>query len=92
MSTVGFKLYINWNTTILTFFRITKFMTYFMPHDPELIKLRNIIKRTVEYREKNNVSRKDLLQLLIQLRNTGKISENNDNIWNVESVAGRSKP
>lgn len=55
------------------------------------MQLRDIIKRTVEFRENNNVSRKDLLQLLIQLRNTGKISETDDQVWNVETVAEEFK-
>lgn len=49
--------------------------------------MKNIVRQTINYREKNNVSRKDMLQLLLQLRNTGKISAD-DNVWAVESVAG----
>lgn len=33
-----------------------------------------IVKNTMEYREQNNVSRKDFIQLLIELRKTGKVS------------------
>lgn len=33
------------------------------------------IRETVAYREKNNVQRNDLMQLLLQLKNTGKIDE-----------------
>ncbi|XP_045460600.1 probable cytochrome P450 6a14 [Harmonia axyridis] len=33
----------------------------------------NLVKDTVEYREKNNVIRKDFMQLLIQLKNEGKL-------------------
>lgn len=37
-----------------------------------------IVKSTMEYREKNNISRNDFIQQLMQLRNTGQISEDND--------------
>lgn len=33
-----------------------------------------IVKNTMEYREQNNVSRKDFIQLLMELRKTGKVS------------------
>lgn len=33
----------------------------------------SVVKQNLEYREKNNVSRKDFFQLLIQLRNTGNV-------------------
>lgn len=33
------------------------------------------VRQNLEYREKNNYSRKDFFQMLIQLRNTGKIQE-----------------
>lgn len=39
----------------------------------------DLVKQNIELREKNNVSRKDLFQLLIQLRNTGKVEA--DGIW-----------
>jgi len=51
---------------------------------PEFMK--NIVRQTINFREQNNVSRKDMLQLLLQLRNTGKINAD-DNVWNVETVA-----
>lgn len=37
----------------------------------------NITKETVQYREKHNIKRKDFLDLLIQLKNTGKLEEEN---------------
>ncbi|XP_057654963.1 cytochrome P450 6a2-like [Diorhabda carinulata] len=37
----------------------------------------NMVKRTVEYRETKNVFRKDFMHLLLQLKNRGKISEDN---------------
>ncbi|XP_073817645.1 cytochrome P450 6d1-like [Musca autumnalis] len=59
--------------------------------DPVLRRLRDIIKETIEFREQNGVVRKDLLQLLIQLRNTGKISDDNDTNWQIESTAENLK-
>lgn len=35
--------------------------------------IKSMVKQTLEYREKNNVYRKDFFQLLIQLRNTGAV-------------------
>lgn len=37
-----------------------------------------IVKDNLEYREKHNVVRKDFFQLLMQLRNTGKVQEDDD--------------
>ncbi|XP_059222053.1 cytochrome P450 6d1 [Stomoxys calcitrans] len=54
--------------------------------------LRDIIARTIEFRERHGIMRKDLLQLLIQLRNTGKISDDNDPNWHrIESTAENLK-
>lgn len=41
-------------------------------------------RRNLEYHEKNNVTRKDFFQLLMQLRNTGKVHENDD--WSTKST------
>ncbi|KAI2473943.1 hypothetical protein C4B38_000038 [Diabrotica virgifera virgifera] len=38
----------------------------------------NLVKNTVEYREKNNVYRKDFMHLLIQLKNIGKVGADDD--------------
>lgn len=49
----------------------------------------NMVTDTFAYREKNNVVRKDIMQLLMQLRNAGKVSEDGD--WNVrksDAIAG----
>lgn len=35
----------------------------------------DLVKRTVEYREKNNIFRKDFMHLLIQLKNMGKVTD-----------------
>lgn len=37
----------------------------------------NLVRQTVEYRENNNVSRKDFLELLIQLKNKGYVEDTN---------------
>ena len=36
--------------------------------------MKSVVSQNLEYREKNNISRKDFFQLLIQLRNTGNVS------------------
>ncbi|XP_075153331.1 cytochrome P450 6d3-like [Haematobia irritans] len=46
--------------------------------DPVTYRFRDIVQQTIEYREKNGVTRKDLLQLLIQLRNFGKLNEDGE--------------
>lgn len=43
----------------------------------------NIVKSTIEHREKNNVTRKDFMQLLLQLRNSGEVNETEQ--WNVNT-------
>lgn len=53
---------------------------------PEFMK--QIVRRTIEHREKNNVIRKDMLQLLLQLRNTGKINGDDDEEWSAEKTKG----
>lgn len=40
---------------------------------------RNVVKDTMEYRETNNVTRKDFLQLLIQLKQNGQLDDENHN-------------
>jgi hypothetical protein len=36
---------------------------------------RNMVQDTVNYREKNNIKRNDFMQLLIQIKNEGKVEE-----------------
>ncbi|KAH8295504.1 hypothetical protein KR018_012450 [Drosophila ironensis] len=45
-----------------------------------------IVKETIENREKHGIVRKDLMQLLINLRNTGKIEENDDKCFNIQKT------
>ncbi|XP_017026619.1 probable cytochrome P450 6d5 [Drosophila kikkawai] len=47
-------------------------------------RMRELSNRTVDLREKNNIVRKDLLQLLLQLRNQGQISTD-DSVWSAEN-------
>lgn len=54
-------------------------------------QLRDIMKHTIEFREANNVVRKDMLQLLIRLRNTGKIGEDDDEVWDIETASEELK-
>lgn len=44
----------------------------------------NIVKSQIEFREQNNVSRKDFIQILIQLRNNSKVIEDSDS-WDVKT-------
>jgi cytochrome P450 family 6 len=44
--------------------------------DPNVSKyFRSMVQDTVNYRENNNIMRKDFLQLLIQIKNEGKVEE-----------------
>lgn len=48
------------------------------------------VRQNIEYREKNDVTRKDFFQLLMQLRNTGKIQENDDD-WTAKSSSDKKE-
>lgn len=50
----------------------------------------NIVKDQIEFREKNNVSRKDFIQILIQLRNNSKMIEDSDS-WEVKTSSTELK-
>ncbi|KAH8242680.1 hypothetical protein KR032_001104, partial [Drosophila birchii] len=54
--------------------------------NPVGLAMLEIVKETVEYREKHGIVRKDLLQLLIQLRNTGKIEENDEKSFSLQKT------
>lgn len=43
----------------------------------------NIVKQQIEFREQNHVSRKDFIQILIQLRNNSEL--NDDDSWDVQN-------
>lgn len=46
----------------------------------------SLVTDTFNYREKNNIIRKDFMQMLMQLRNAGKVSEDGD--WTVKKSEG----
>ncbi|XP_001989584.2 probable cytochrome P450 6d5 [Drosophila grimshawi] len=48
--------------------------------------MRDLVYHTISLREKNNIERRDLMQLLLQLRNTGQIS-NDDAVWSSQAAA-----
>lgn len=50
----------------------------------------SIVQKTIEHREKNNSTRKDFIQCLIQLRNDGQISVD-DGLWDSENVTNSTK-
>jgi cytochrome P450 family 6 len=68
--------------------------------DSEVSKyFRNMVRETVEYREKNNVKRNDFLQLLIKLKNKGLLEDeletedqNNETNENTETTEGTYTP
>lgn len=71
-------------------------LALFYPKLAQLLRLRyvdkevgdfmtGIVRQIVEHREKNNITRKDLIQLLIQLRNTGEVQGDDD--WSTKATA-----
>ncbi|KAL5280354.1 CYP3A4.2 family protein [Megaselia abdita] len=52
--------------------------------------MKRVVRETVEFREKNNFVRKDLMQMLIQLRNSGHINEDDEN-WKFQTTADNLK-
>lgn len=48
------------------------------------------VRQNLEYREQNNIVRKDFFQLLLQVRNTGKIQDDDDNWTTQASNDGKS--
>lgn len=50
---------------------------------PEVEKFfMSMVKQTVDYREKNNIHRKDFMHLLLQLKNQGQLNDEENNISN----------
>nr|AAT72405.1 cytochrome P450 [Culex pipiens pallens] len=49
----------------------------------------NVVRETLEYRESNKVVRKDMMQLLMQLRNSGTVSI--DDRWDIEVSTNKKK-
>lgn len=76
---------------------IRSFSSFIYPQLQNMIKVKsvdndveqfmiNLVKDTMDYREKNKISRKDLLQLMIQLRNTGNVHK--DDVWDTAIAEG----
>lgn len=66
---------------------LEKVFRFFNCKDQAAECMKGIVKKTVEFREQNNFVRKDLMQMLIQLRNSGQINSDDDN-WKFQTVAG----
>ncbi|XP_075145641.1 putative cytochrome P450 6d5 [Haematobia irritans] len=49
--------------------------------EPAPESMKKLVSKTIEMREKHNIIRKDMLQLLMQLKNTGKINGDDDDEW-----------
>ncbi|KAM8707399.1 hypothetical protein ACLKA7_011479 [Drosophila subpalustris] len=54
--------------------------------NPVGLAMLGIVKETIEHREKHGIVRKDMLQLLMQLRNKGSIDEDDNKIWSMETT------
>lgn len=71
---------------------LTKFLGIRFADEDIADFMRETIRQSLKYRERNNVVRKDFLQLLMQLRNTGKVHHDDDD-WdtttanNIESLS-----
>lgn len=52
--------------------------------------MQNLVHHTISIREANNVERRDLMQLLLQLRNTGKVSTD-DGMWSAKAAVNGVK-
>lgn len=48
----------------------------------------DLVRQNMEYREQNNVIRKDIFQLMMQVRNTGQVQNEGD--WNIKSTGGKA--
>lgn len=68
--------------------RVLRFIK-FSPTDPQVAKFFNgIVKDTVDYREKNHVTRKDFMDLLIQIKNKG--TDDDDETLTLNEIAAQS--
>lgn len=78
---------------------LRKNISIMMPELSKFLKLRfadkdvgdfmiETVRQNLEYREMNNVSRKDFFQMLMQLRNTGKIQKDDDD-WTAKSASNK---
>uniref|UniRef100_U5ENJ2 Putative cytochrome n=1 Tax=Corethrella appendiculata TaxID=1370023 RepID=U5ENJ2_9DIPT len=61
-----------------TFPSVTNLFRFKLLNKTTTSYFRNVIQETIDYREKNNVQRNDFLNLMIQLKNEGKIDGDDD--------------
>lgn len=80
--------------------RLLNAMTFFLPTLFDFLRLKNtpqdiedfmfsVVKQTIDHREQNNFQRKDFMQLLIQLRNSGTVKV--DGEWGYELTDDKNK-
>lgn len=80
---MGKKAFVNTPAKVMKIFFIISFQNlarklHMMITDKEVSDFfLNSIKQTVEYREKNDVERPDFMNLLLQIKNKGKINDDN---------------
>lgn len=78
------KHMIRFNSSFLSPFLTKLFRIRFGDKDVEEF-MRHTVQKNLEYREQNNICRQDLFQLLMQLRNTGKV-EDDDADWTTKAT------
>lgn len=80
-----YKHVIRFTMSLLSPFLTKLFGVRFADKDVELF-MKDTVRQTLEFREKHNISRKDFFQLLMQLRNTGKVYDDNDD-WTTKTTS-----
>ncbi|XP_060535693.1 probable cytochrome P450 6a14 [Cylas formicarius] len=73
-----FEQFVNWDV-------LAALGHQFHPSDTTKFFL-EVVKETVEYREKNNIRKNDFVHLLLQLKNTGKLTEDGDLTNNSQGI------
>lgn len=91
----GKKVFENVPLKLLKTLIVPKFVQlYLKERDPDSTEkfFMKVVKDTVAYREKNNVHRNDFLHLLLQLKNRGNVSEDNNdtNIFDENNKIGNN--
>lgn len=71
---------------IYIYFSIPKFLFRIGISNPFGQAMLGIVKETFENREKYGIVRKDMLQLLMQLRNTGAVDEDDSKSFSLEKT------
>lgn len=77
-------------TFIFTFFGYSLIKTFGLKGLPKYMRdfCLNLVKTTTEYREKNNIVKKDLIQYLIQLRNNNTETGPDGDEWKINATTG----